>query len=348
MREATKIRYSVLRFLGNPLAGESVWVIIITMLITALVTYVAGDLKNVLDFIKSKWELIFFSIIGAISLWGLVGESEIIEKTVKLNKDSIEKDWLNLELTTRMDNTTAIANYQKKEKALHLSYSHYPYLYKGDFSRLRSYALEFKAKVTNINFAWCIDANEAKPECYMFQYNPYHEQLRPHILIGSYPDNKLPRYIEPLEYQGYKNYFVLQSKKVKLIDKNGWYYIRTEVEYLRNVLTPTVEAKIPIDTQIFGEDTIYEKKNANATIKIKILDLNNFGEEVYMIIFSEPPLKCFKPNKIGFRNDYYESALYKDIKLVNMDLLEAMTSEYRRLKTSFIKCGRRSRWFRQL
>ena len=106
---------------------------------------------------------------------------------------------------------------------------------------------------------------------------------------------------------------------IDLKEKNGWYYIRTEVERFQadnkvpDLSDPNFKKLVPIYKDSNGNTVTFSRNRSNIAIEIKIFDLNHLGKLIYHNIFNEPPFKCFDGNKIGFRNWNYDSALYKKI-----------------------------------
>jgi hypothetical protein len=169
-----------------------------------------------------------------------------------------------------------------REGGTFLSGHNAPYILKRSLKS--NYAIEFKVKVINECFSWLInckiDMAQQSPNNalgYMFQYNPQKKQLRPHLLKGTL--FYLPKPEDP-------NAFFETVGDLVLTEKNGWYNIRTELF------------------------------DGGKYIRIVIYDMNDFARLVKTYYFDRED-HILRGDSIGFRNQYAESAIYKDLKIID-------------------------------
>lgn len=281
-----------------------------TILLTAVLSSgVILYFKDIVEFFLSYWGIsLLITIIVLIAYFYCRYETVI--KRIKISDENLKNEWKNNEFRSHIPSIAEV-----RDKSIFLQFMEIPFTLNEDLPD--SYALEFRTKVLNFCFSWCLNVNIADEDmtCYMFQYDPSTKRLRPHFLVGYEKLKLITLWLTPDS----------TGSPIKSVDnlvlkvKNDWYHIRTEVSKF------TVDNKIPdLDDLAIkpliptykdnnGKIITFDKKEKNVAIEIKIYDLYNLGKLVYHTIFNEPPFKCFEGKKIGFRNWNFESALYKDI-----------------------------------
>lgn len=256
-------------------------------LIAAAIIGLAGIL-----WAKFKPEIVFhwLYVVVAIVLIGIYFFLAY-EKTMnqlKISDKSLKDEWDNLLSNKQLVNGQTVISTSmmcEKEKSMYLSLGHAPVISKYKIPD-KNYVIEFKAKIIHNAFAWCvdIDSNNNILTGYMFQYDRNRKNIRPHMFIYNSVDKKVD-FITP-EMDGTP---VSAVEGVQLVDRTGWFNIRTEVT---SFLLNGVEC-----------------------LEVQILDMNNNANEVCDFIYPNGLLSKKQGNQFGFRNYGYDSSLYKDISI---------------------------------
>jgi hypothetical protein len=310
MKKVKRINFAMSRWWYSSVFQNTFSTIVVTALITSIIT---RHYKTVFDVIKNKYFILFEIII--LALYYICSREKIIKK-VKINEDNLKKEWVNNELRPNIDTNGFVS-----DKALHVQFMDIPFTLKTVLPD--KYALEFRAKVLNYCFAWCVNASVQNKEMqgYMFQYTPLTKRLRPHFLVGYDEGKATPLWLQPVSKMS-PQAPLMSINDLVLRNKDGWYFVRTEVARYKNVKKNIDSAYLKNISQLYneqqGEKITYNEERQNEVVEIRIYDMNDLGKEIYHTFFNEPPLKCFVGGTIGFRNCNFESALYKDIVLTRV------------------------------
>ncbi|MBM4136840.1 MAG: hypothetical protein FJ241_08425 [Nitrospira sp.] len=312
MRKVKQINFEISRLIYSSVLNNT----LSTIFVTAAISFtLARHYEKIIPTITNKY--IILLILSLLFFYYVFSHEKVIKK-VKLVDKNLGKDWLNNERRPYIPTAAFI-----DDNALQLQFMDIPYTYKLNMDLPDKYALEFKAKVINDVFAWCVNTsiNESIAEGYMFQYIPCKRVLRPHFIIGYDKSKTSLRWLRPKDQtEKIKPEAPLKSiNNLSLKAKDGWYFIRTEVKKsektVKSIWDDSIEKHVQKLKDNEGGDIPLDKARVNNVVEIKIYDMNDLGKEIYHNYFNEPPLKCFMGGTIGFRNCNYESALYKDIVL---------------------------------
>jgi len=307
MRKITVLRNSALSWFTSKVMANTVLTIVFTVIITAVITqffdYFKLFILNIYFWVASIPIIIIICVVYKV----LSFEKRLYQSD--FGSEGEIRNWKNNEL--RLLGTATIT-----EKALFLQFFDLPFTLKQKFPDY--YAFEFKAKVLTDVFSWTVsgEISSSNARGYMFQYSPFNKTLRPHFLIEYNHENQSSVWVTP-EVQGSPLRIV---NNLELKSKNGWFHIRVEVR------RKEIEGKranadgLPIKLKVSNTDGAisaieYDPANLNLLLEIRAFDLNNFGEEFFHFLYTEPPFSLFDSQHVGFRNCGYESAFYKDIKV---------------------------------
>lgn len=309
MNKCKEINFKITRWVFTKVFDNTILTIILVTVASSLVTTYHQRI------VESPGLLVTIAILClvAVGAYKLLSKEKVMKK-VKFNKENLVSEWDNNEFRNNIPATAYITN----EKALHIQFMDIPFTL--NFNLPEAYALEFRAKVLNDCFSWCVNTavDKGSPTNmtgYMFQYIPSDRKLRPHFLVKYDNQNKQSRWVLPVEENTPHPLKTIPG--VSLNTRDGWYYIRTEVFCHPSAITHDAGSCEELVGVKFidncGYEVLFEPSHRNRSVEIKIYDMNDLGKEIYHAVFNEPPLKCFTGGKIGFRNYAFESALYKDI-----------------------------------
>ena len=303
MNKVKEFNFEISRWFFAKVLENTPFTIILTILFTSFFAL----------YFREIWQHYYRYILGVMILLVVLYYSfsyEIIIKRVRLKPENLDQDWMNNEIRTHIPSTASVT-----DKALYVQFMDIPFTLKQELPD--KYALEFKAKVINICFAWCVNANIVgqNMRAYMFQYNSIEKKLRPHFLMGYDSSRHVTLWVLP----DTPNSPLKSLENLSLRSKDGWYFIRTEVyQYEAGIQMPALDSNrlrqiVPVYRDGQNREVTFDRANINKVVEIKIYDMNDLGKNIYHIFFNEPPFKCFWGGKIGFRNYGLESALYKDV-----------------------------------
>lgn len=310
MKKVKRINFKISSSIYSSVFQNTLSTIVATAFLSVII---ARHYESVFDVITNKYFLLF--AVFVLALYYLFSREKVIKK-VKINEDNLKKEWVNNELRPNIDTNGFVS-----DGALHIQFMDIPFTLKTDLPD--KYALEFRAKVLNYCFAWCVNASIKNKEMqgYMFQYIPVTQSLRPHFLMGYEESKATPLWHMPVSEISPQAPLTSINNLV-LRNKDGWYFLRTEVARYNNIKKNIDSAYLKNISQLYkeqqGENITYTEGSQNEVVEIKIYDMNELGKEIYHTFFNEPPLKCFVGGTIGFRNCNFESALYKDIVLTQI------------------------------
>ena len=307
MRKAKQIKFKLLRWIYSEVLKNKIITVVLTAVISTLITLYFRD---IIEIMKTFYLYFILFILIILELYYRFSYEKVIKK-VNLTEENLEKDWVNNELRPNIPSAAFV-----NDNALQLQFMDIPFTLSVDLPD--KYALEFKTKVLNDCFAWCVNANinNKDMQAYMFQYSPFTRMLRPHFLTGYDETVSQPTWLFPVPNTSPEaplkciNDLILQ-------DKESWYFIRTEVaRYKKDVKKNLDSVDLNKIAQLYNNQKItYNEDRQNEVVEIRIYDMNDLGKEMYHIFFNEPRLKCFVGHNVGFRNCNFESALYKNIVL---------------------------------
>jgi len=305
MNKVKQLNFEISRWFFAKVLENTPFTIILTILFSAFFAL----------YFKEIWHHFKFYVFGfltiAVILYCFFSYEKRIKKVV-LNAENLTGEWENNEIRPHIPSIASV-----KDKALYIQFMDIPFTLNVELPD--KYALEFKAKVINACFAWCINASIDGQDMrsYMFQYNPFSKRLRPHFFWRYDPSTLLTVWVTPESV----NSPIQPVPNLELRNKRGWYFIRTEVfQYETDIRMPDLDRDrlqeiIPVYYDEQGREVTFERANINRVVEIKIYDMNDLAKNIYHNFFNEPPFKCYWGGKIGFRNHGIESALYKDIVL---------------------------------
>lgn len=287
MRGYILLKNNIYRFVFDKVIDNTVAVVIFTAIIYALITQ--GFLTKVAIWCYDDplFIIVVFLLIY-IANWVLSYEN-VLEDIV-LDDQSLINEWDNNEKKGRLP-TIAVVD----DGALYLQLADIPFTYKKCFKC--PYALEFRAKVVNEYFAWCVNMDNSDQDAmkgYMFQYDPKNHRLRPHVYYGYNKIEKYTEWISP-EYDG-SPFSVIENFVLK--ERNGWYNLRTEV-YSKSAMISrqyNPEELNKIEIPVYGNEKKVDRINysdlkdqLDKYILIRMYDMNNYYNNVYDIIFCTYP-----------------------------------------------------------
>jgi len=312
MNKVKELKFGIYRWFFAKVLGNTVFTIILT---AAFSSFLVLYIKVILE----RYYPMILAGLGLLVILYYAFSYEVAIKKVKLNDKSLNEDWTNYEVRLHIQ---SIASITRTDKALFLQFMDIPLTLNAGLPN--NYALEFKAKAIRSCLTWCVNVNIEGQQmwAYMFQYNPFSEMLRPHFLMGYDASKLLTIWVSPETTNS-----PLQSvEHLVLKNKNGWYFIRTEVyQYETTIKMPDLDSDkvkeiVPVYYDEQKRPVTFDRSNINKVVEIKIYDMNDLGKNICHIFFNEPPYKCFWGGQIGFRNHGVESALYKDIVLKYIDI----------------------------
>jgi hypothetical protein len=304
VNKAQALKYKIQRRIFSKVFENTLLTIILTVVITFL-------LSKYLEEILSNWSYILLIILVVYIIWKISSYERTIKKA-ELNEINLKQEWKNNEIRTNIPSNATV---HKDEEALYLKFIDIPFTLNQTLPS--NYAFEFKSKILNQCFSWCTNATitSESMKAYMFQYNSIKKRLRPHFLSGYEKNKKLALWVTP----ELKNSPLISINRLELKERNGWYYIRTEVrESEKTIKLSDLDQAIIKDMfktykDSGGKEVKFNRDNKNRVVEIKIFDMYDLGKNIYHNYFLEPPFKCFLGGNVGFRNSNFESALYKDI-----------------------------------
>lgn len=310
-----RIEYESARFFFGHVFDNTVSTIIITAAVSSLSIFWLGTIVKL--FIGNIF-LALPALLVLCLLYFFVRHEKMILKMDFKCEDEL-KAWENHEIRTHIPSIATII-----PDGLYLQFMDLPFSLKKELPE--NYALEFKSKVVNEVFSWCLNLTTesiGNLSGYMFQYNPAKQELRPHLFFGYNPSEKMTKWVLPESpYTPFDTYTGINLKL-----KKGWYSVRTEVRKLHSqnrsvdVDNPDIRELVPTYEDSSGNQIQFERKNSNTAIEIKIFDMNNYAQQVCQIIINEPPFKIFEGKNIGFRNYNLESAIYSRIRVMELSAL---------------------------
>jgi len=311
MNLVRKYEFRIFRFFFDRVFGNTISTIALTTILSTSIILIANDLKNMIY----EYPIVVITSFIILCFIYYKARNENIIVQANLKKDPKLSQWSNNEVRTHIPSIATSTT-----DGLYLQFMDLPFTLNHELPT--SYALEFKSKVIQDCFSWCFNVNTSPKELsgYMIQYNPSKEELRPHFFVGYDPSKMMTKWVEPeIENTPFET-----IKGLKLICKDGWFSIRTEVKTvkLRNrqvdLEDPEIEKILPKYQDRSGNNVIFTRANINEAIEIRIYDLNQYCRQVYHILINEPPFKILKGNRIGFRNYNLEAAIYSDIKITQL------------------------------
>ena len=302
MRKVVIYKNSILSWFFSKVLDNTIWTIFIGGLI-------GGAIPLLITFIdKINTTYLEVSLL-------ILSVSVLIYTALAYEKMLYESDFVNRRTDWKSNELRPLGVVANIEDALFLQFFDIPYTLNKRFDG--NYAFEFKAKILTDVFSWTISSEISKSniQAYMFQYSPFNQTLRPHLLMGYDSGNNASQWITPEMINS-----PLRSKTgLKLEERNGWFYVRTEVRrriLARHAVEGNGEQEVSITLSDGSISKIrYNPENLNKMLDIRIYDMNNYGQEVYHVVYTEPPFVFLGGEYIGFRNCHVESALYKDVKV---------------------------------
>lgn len=311
MRKVQELNYKFTKWIFSHVLDNTILTVIITAFTAALVALLLNNIISLL----TEWPDIVWGVIVSLLIIIMLYYFFAHEKTLikaKITTKNLKDEWQNNEIRIHIP---SIATVDEDESALYLQFMDVPFLLNKRLPP--NYAFEFKAKILNQVFSWCSNAkiDNGSMRAYMFQYNPIEKRLRPHFLSGYDKNKALTLWVLP----DIKNSPLLSVDNLELQERNGWYYIRTEVrESEKTVKLPDldqeiIQSSIPTYRNSEGDEIKFSRDNINKVVEIKIYDMYKLGKVIYHNYFHEPPFQCFLGGNVGFRNYQFESALYKDV-----------------------------------
>jgi hypothetical protein len=305
MKKVKELNLEMSRWIFSKVLENTIFTIILTAIISSGLVLFIQDLSP---------KFILYASIGLILLvilYHLLAYERAIKK-INLSSENLIAEWRNNEFRTDIPSIASVRN-----KILYLQFMDIPFTLNVDLPD--SYAFEFKAKVLNTCFGWCVNVKIAGTDMhgYLFQYFPDRKNLSPVFLWGYEGSTRISLWVVP----DTKDSPIKSVNNLSLRDKEGWYFIRTEVyQYEQPIKMPDLDSEqikemVPIIKDKEGNVVEINRAIRNKVVEIKIYDMNDLGRIIYHAFFNEPPFKCFLGGQVGFRNHGLESSLYKDITL---------------------------------
>ncbi|MBC8550270.1 MAG: hypothetical protein H8D23_11555, partial [Candidatus Brocadiales bacterium] len=189
MNRIRKIEYELARFIFGHVLDNTVSTIIITAALSSLSIFWLGTI------VKLFTEHIFGALSIVVVLCSLYSFARHEKTILKMNfksEDELE-EWENHEVRTHIPSIATIV-----PDGLYLQFMDLPFSLNKELPE--NYALEFKSKVVNECFSWCLNMTTESIQNlsgYMFQYNPAKQELRPHLFFGYDSNEKKGKWVLP-------------------------------------------------------------------------------------------------------------------------------------------------------